>query len=88
MGSAGYKGPLQDRKVHRIDWGLTDVDAEAGGLGREATQMFKQFSEITSDVLKPGDIMMTEAADDGFGVVGKSGAQTSAQQELQPQQGC
>ena len=69
---------LSGRKVHRIDWDLMDSDAIAGGLGREATQMFRQFSEVVSDTLKPGDIMMTEAAEDGFGATGKSGAQKRA----------
>ena len=72
------KGSLGGYKVHRIDWDLSDADAIAGGLGREATQMFRQFSEVVSDTLKPGDIMMTEAAEDGFGVSGKSGAQKRA----------
>lgn len=68
-------GALAGRKLNRIDWDISDVDADAGGLGREATKMFKQFSEVVSDTMKPGDIMVTEAAEDGFGAAGKSGAQ-------------
>ena len=67
--------PLSGRKVNRIDWDIMDSDAAAGGLGRDAPKMFKQFSEVVSDTLKPGDIMMTEAAEDGFGAAGKSAAQ-------------
>ena len=70
--------PLEGRKVNRIDWNISDADAEAGGLGRDAPKMFKQFSEVVSDTLKPGDIMMTEAAEDGFGAAGMSGAQARA----------
>jgi len=73
-----YEAPLANRNVQRIDWDLDDVDAEAAGLGREGTKMFKQFSELVSDKMQPGQIMVTEAADDGFGVAGKSGAQKSA----------
>ena len=75
---SGNSSPLAGRKVNRIDWSLSDVDADAGGLGREATQMFRQFSEVVSDTLKPGDIMVTEAAEDGFGIAGRSAAQERA----------
>lgn len=74
----GSKGPLEGRKINRIDWDIMDSDAIAGGLGRDATKMFKQFSEVVSDTMKPGDIMMTEAAEDGFGATGKSKAQARA----------
>ena len=66
---------LEGRNVQRIDWDLDDVDAEVAGLGREGTKMFKQFSELVSDKMQPGQIMVTEAAEDGFGSKGLSGAQ-------------
>ena len=70
-----YDAPLANRNVQRIDWDLDDVDADVAGLGRDGTRLFKQFSELVSDKMQPGQIMVTEAAGDGFGNAGKSAAQ-------------
>ena len=65
---------LTGYQSYRIDWDIPAVDVEAGeGLGREATTLFRQFDEIAQE-LKPGAIIQTEAAADGFGA-GRSEAQ-------------
>ena len=76
--SDAVKSPLEGRTVQRIDWDLEEADAIAGGLGGAGAKMYKQFSEIVSDRMQPGQILVTEAAEDGFGVGGRSGAQKSA----------
>ena len=67
--------PLANRNIQRIDWSLGDDTAD---LGRDATKMFKQFSELVTDKLQPGQIMVTESAEDGYGVRGRSDAQKRA----------
>lgn len=59
-------------RAFRIDW-----DIPAGGrLGSSGSKLYKQFGEVARQDLKPGSVVMAEAAEDGYGNIGKSGAQS------------
>ena len=61
---------LQNQNIIRIDWDIS----EGGELGSAGTRLYKQFGEVAKEQ-KPGTIIQAEAADDGFGSKGTSGAQ-------------
>lgn len=61
---------LQGQNIVRIDWSIN----EGGDLGSHGTKLYRQFREVAKDQ-KPGSIIVAEAADDGYGARGISGAQ-------------
>ena len=69
---------IVDVPTYRIDWDISTIDARNGGLGDGASgiELYNQFNDIAAE-LKPGSVVVAEAANDGFGI-GMSGAQARA----------